>query len=63
MTKDPVCGMQIDKLKAAHRIEYQGVVYYLCSDDCRQKFDADPDKYAGSISANPHGGHDHVPGS
>jgi membrane fusion protein, copper/silver efflux system len=46
--KDPVCGMAVDisKAKPAGRIAtYQGQSYYFCSDDCRQKFEARPEKY------------------
>ena len=39
---DPVCGMQIESGEAAGMAEYNGVVYYFCSQDCRAKFMAKP---------------------
>jgi multidrug efflux pump subunit AcrA (membrane-fusion protein)/YHS domain-containing protein len=48
VAKDPVCGMDVDEKKAAagRKSEYNGTTYYFCSDDCKQKFDKDPAKYA-----------------
>jgi Cu+-exporting ATPase len=43
--KDPVCGMSIDRSAAKGKSEYEGKVYYFCSDGCKKKFDADPKKY------------------
>ena len=47
MTKDPVCGMQIDEKKAAATATYGGRTYYFCSAGCKSTFDKDPQKYAG----------------
>lgn len=47
MTKDPVCGMQIDEKQAAGSSQYQGQTYYFCSASCKQKFDQNPQQYAG----------------
>jgi len=44
-TKDPVCGMDVDPTKAAHRSEHQRRTYYFCSKSCKAKFDADPARY------------------
>jgi Cu+-exporting ATPase len=46
MTKDPVCGMQIDEEQAASKIDYKGETYYFCSAGCKQKFEASPQQYA-----------------
>ncbi len=51
MTKDPICGMTVDKAKAIHA-ERDGETFYFCSEHCRQKFvsapaDAKSDKQAG----------------
>lgn len=46
MTKDPVCGMQIDEAGAAGQSDYQGETYYFCSAQCKEKFDADPERFA-----------------
>jgi YHS domain-containing protein len=47
MTKDPVCGMQINEKDAAEKSEYKGKVYYFCSPGCKAAFDKEPQKYAG----------------
>ena len=44
--KDVVCGMDIDPKSAAAQMEYQGKTHYFCSDDCHDKFMAEPQKYA-----------------
>lgn len=45
MVTDPVCGMPVNKLHAAARMEHHGVIYYFCVEDCRKKFAEDPDRY------------------
>jgi len=44
-TKDPVCGMMIDKTKAIKHT-HEGADYYFCADACLAKFKAEPKKYA-----------------
>ena len=39
MTKDPVCGMQVDENKAAATSSYQGKKYSFCGQECKNKFD------------------------
>lgn len=43
--KDPVCGMKVDKEKAAANSEYKGKTYYFCAPGCKKKFDKEPEKY------------------
>ncbi len=43
--KDPVCGMQVDPAKTAHRAEHDGQSYFFCSGGCKSKFIADPVRY------------------
>ena len=45
MTKDPVCGMQVDEKKAAGKRDFQGQTYYFCSSGCMEKFDRNPQQY------------------
>ena len=40
-TKDPICGMTVDKATALHA-ERDGKTFYFCCDGCRQKFLAAP---------------------
>jgi Cu+-exporting ATPase len=42
---DPVCGMEIEEKEAAGSSTYKGVVYYFCSQHCKEEFDKDPEKY------------------
>ena len=44
---DPVCGMQVEEQQAAGQSDYGGETYYFCSQGCKQKFDQDPEQYAG----------------
>jgi Cu+-exporting ATPase len=46
MEKDPVCGMEVDRNTAAATSQYQGKTVYFCSTECKQKFEANPAKYA-----------------
>ncbi len=43
---DPVCGMQVSAGSDTPCITYGIKTYYFCSETCRQKFQADPAKYA-----------------
>ncbi len=42
---DPVCGMTVDPAKSPHRHDYRHHTYHFCSNGCRTKFAADPQKY------------------
>jgi membrane fusion protein, copper/silver efflux system len=43
---DPVCGMGVDPAKAARLTgRYKGTTYYFCSESCKRKFDANPERY------------------
>jgi Cu+-exporting ATPase len=42
---DPVCGMTVDPAKSPHRHDYGHHTYHFCSNGCRTKFAADPQKY------------------
>lgn len=44
MTKDPVCGMNVDEKKAATAV-YGGKTYYFCSAKCKETFEKAPAKY------------------
>lgn len=45
MHRDPVCNMEVDDQTAAGKSHYQGQDYYFCSQDCKQKFDQNPEQY------------------
>jgi P-type Cu+ transporter len=44
-TADPVCGMGIDRFEAYSSGRFEGHTYYFCSDVCKMRFDADPERY------------------
>nr|WP_275134999.1 heavy metal translocating P-type ATPase [Stenotrophomonas sp. SAM-B] len=47
---DPVCGMMVDPATTAHHARHDGSDYYFCSDGCRRKFIADPQRYLAASS-------------
>jgi YHS domain-containing protein len=51
MERDPVCGMNVNPDEAIDYDEYKGKEYYFCSVECAEKFEADPERYAGPASA------------
>lgn len=56
--RDPVCGMTLQAAEIAFQENYQGKTYSFCSDSCRRKFLANPEKYAGKkadVAAIPNG--------
>jgi len=45
--KDPVCGMDVVPGQAlCGSADYAGETYWFCSTTCREKFVADPKRYA-----------------
>jgi len=48
MATDPVCGMGIEREKAAATLDIDGVVYYFCSEGCRAEFEGGLDRIARS---------------
>ncbi len=43
---DPVCGMQVDPTAGKPRETWQGRQFHFCSENCHEKFKADPYFYA-----------------
>jgi len=48
--RDPVCGMEVSD-DAPIRAEYEGNTYFFCSEECHQKFEAQPDAFVKPASA------------
>ncbi|MBW2209004.1 MAG: YHS domain-containing protein [Deltaproteobacteria bacterium] len=46
-TIDPVCGMDVVPGKTRLVTLYQGHSYWFCASDCREAFEANPQKYLG----------------
>jgi Cu+-exporting ATPase len=45
MATDPVCGMKVDPNAGRPSFDHGGETYHFCSDGCRTKFAADPERY------------------
>ncbi|MEW6594312.1 MAG: heavy metal translocating P-type ATPase [Thermodesulfobacteriota bacterium] len=43
---DPVCGMEVSPAEAAGTVRHGGKEYYFCSDNCRKKFEQNPQHYS-----------------
>jgi Cu+-exporting ATPase len=43
---DPVCGMTIDRAKAAGNTTVGETTFYFCSVHCKNRFEADPARFA-----------------
>jgi uncharacterized membrane protein YraQ (UPF0718 family)/YHS domain-containing protein len=50
---DPVCGMQVESANAPASTTYQGQTIYFCTDRCRGKFEANPERFS-KIDATDH---------
>ncbi len=48
---DPVCGKTVQTANAKPSV-YAGMVYYFCSRDCRERFEAAPQSYLAATVAN-----------
>ena len=61
--QDPVCGMTVDRHAGKPTSTYAGHLYYFCSEGCKAKFDAEPDRFVDATGrqalALRHAGHEH----
>ncbi|HET8990140.1 MAG TPA: permease [Acidimicrobiales bacterium] len=53
---DPVCAMQVRTADAPATSRHAGATYNFCSDKCRERFDADPERFGGRGPLPPAGG-------
>ena len=51
MARDPVCGMEVDVENAPASTEYNGQTYYFCSEECKEDFERNPERYSGQPSS------------
>jgi Cu+-exporting ATPase len=47
LVTDPVCGMTFPPETARTTVEHRGETVYFCSEGCRRKFEAEPERYLG----------------
>jgi P-type Cu+ transporter len=45
MVVDPVCGTRLDSASVQFTTDYEGMRYYFCCDQCKHRFDHDPEAY------------------
>lgn len=50
MTKDPVCGMEVEEKRATATSVYHGKIYYFCTQTCKKAFEKAQEKYVGKES-------------
>jgi RND family efflux transporter MFP subunit len=53
---DPVCGMEVDQTKAkasGRTAVHLRTSYYFCSDSCRKRFDANPERFVPAPTSAP----------
>jgi len=50
---DPVCGMSVKRDTAKHRFSYQGHDYFFCGARCRERFQAEPEKFLQARKSEP----------
>ena len=55
LNKDPVCGMNVEKIAFAARTEYKGQTYYFCCSGCKAKFDHAPEQHLTKSGDTPPG--------
>jgi YHS domain-containing protein len=58
MVTDPVCGMDVDGSRSDWRADYEGKVYYFCSESCMNAFISNPTQHLRRIQRPAHL-HDH----
>lgn len=52
---DPICGMTVQIASARHTAEHGGATYYFCCGGCRERFLAEPERYAAAAAIVPDG--------
>lgn len=52
MTRDHVCDMDVDERTATVKTDYEGDTYFFCSEECKEKFVADPERYVSRTEAS-----------
>src|SRR5438270_6889138 len=50
---DPVCGMTVDPATARVSLVHDGQTYYFCCPSCRDRFQADPQRWTAARAEQP----------
>jgi len=56
---DPVCGMKVKPDKVYGTFEHEEYVFYFCSKECQEKFNANPKKYVSKMKRVESSKHEH----
>jgi uncharacterized membrane protein YraQ (UPF0718 family)/YHS domain-containing protein len=51
--RDPVCGMTVDRHAGTPTSVYGGKTFTFCSETCKERFEADPERYVGGLATGP----------
>ena len=51
--KDPVCGMMVDPTISTFSASYDGRSFHFCSANCKEKFEASPERYVKKRDTHP----------
>ena len=43
--EDPICGIELDPNEVEYSMNFEGTTYYFSSEECKQKFDKNPEEY------------------
>ncbi|MBI1951466.1 MAG: heavy metal translocating P-type ATPase [Acidobacteria bacterium] len=57
LTRDPVCGMEVDPAGGGPRLEHHGHTYNFCCDGCMNLFKAEPAKFLVAPAQSGHAAH------
>jgi YHS domain-containing protein len=49
MGLDPVCKSEVNPMSAEAQAEYDGVVFYFCSQTCKEQFEREPLRYLDDV--------------
>jgi len=55
MNTDPVCGMKVDEHNSQYQAQYDGKKYNFCSEQCKTKFEQQPESTRSRRRNNPAG--------
>ena len=50
MATDPVCGMKVDDKNTQNQTQYGGQTYWFCSEECKNKFEQNPEEFAAAAA-------------
>jgi len=49
MSRDPVCGMSVDRENAPAQANWDGEIFFFCANGCRREFLEEPERYLNTL--------------